>query len=104
MSFMSTHCRQGAYVVLTLGRNGLDELVLVQKVVAGGLVLLGMLQEGCASQLRQLGLVSRPQQHLAYLLADRRHSEQLGAGRDEGVSIGLGSRRRGSLGMGEGKR
>jgi hypothetical protein len=93
---MSTHCRQGAYVVFALGRNGLDELVLVQEVVAAGLVLLGVLQEGCASQLRQLGLFRRAQQHLAYLLADRRHNERLGAGRDERIAIGLETGHRGS--------
>jgi hypothetical protein len=77
MSFKSTHCRQDAYIVFGLGRNRFDELVLVQEVVAALLVLLGVLHERCASNLRQLGLVGRPQQHLAYLLANRRHGEEL---------------------------
>lgn len=75
MSFKSTHCRQNAYVVLTLGRNSVDELILIQEVIAALLVLLGVFHESCASKLRQLGLVRGPQQHLAHLLSDRRHSE-----------------------------
>jgi hypothetical protein len=89
MSFRSTHCRQIAYVVFALGRNRVNKLVLVQEVLPAFLVLLGVFHEGCASKLRQLGLLGGPQQHLANLFRDRRHGESLRPGGR--ASIGLKS-------------
>jgi hypothetical protein len=62
-----------AYVVFTFWGDRINELVLVQEIFAGGLVLLGVLHECCASKLRQLGLLGGPQQHLANLLRDGCH-------------------------------
>lgn len=89
MSFNSTHCRQNAYVVLTFWRNRLNELVLIQEVFIALLVLLSMLHESCAGKLRQLGLIGGPQQHLAYLLLDRRHDEKMVGCSGDRVSIGF---------------
>lgn len=104
MSFKSTHCRQTAYIVFALGRNGINELVLVEEVVTGGLVLLGVLHERCASKLRQLGLLGGPQQHLVDLLRNRRHGESVTSFRDEKASIGLGVVQRRDIGMGRSHR
>jgi hypothetical protein len=73
MSFMSTHCRQVAYVVFALRRDCINELFLIQEVFARRFVLLGVLHECRASKLRKLGLLGGPQQHLANLLRDARH-------------------------------
>lgn len=100
MSFNSTHCRQDAYVVLAFGRNGVDELVFAQKVVAALLVLLRVFHESCAGELRQLGLVGGPQQHLAYLLRDRRHGEKMGAAWVVGRQLASGPGREAEIGIG----
>lgn len=77
MSFRSTDCRQVAYVVFALRRNGINELILVQEVIARRLVFLGVLHKSRASKLRELGLLGGPQQHLANLLRDARHDVRL---------------------------
>lgn len=100
MSFKSTHCRQTAYIVFALGRNGVNELVLGEIVVTGRFVLLGVLHEGCASKLRQLGFFGGPQQHLIDLLRNRRHDESVPGSRDAEGSIGLLIARRRNIGMG----
>jgi hypothetical protein len=74
MSFDLTQRGQDAYIVLALGRNRINELVFRQVVVAALLVLLRVLHERLAGDLRELGLVGGPQEHLAHLLCDRRHS------------------------------
>jgi hypothetical protein len=89
MSVILANCGQVAYVVFALGRYRVDELVLVQEVLAAFLVLLGVFHECCASKLRQLGLLSGAKQHLAHLLRDRRHGESLCPGGR--ASIGLES-------------
>jgi hypothetical protein len=97
MSFKSPHCRQMAYVVFALGRNRVDELVLVEEVLAACLVLLGVFHECSASKLRQLRLLAGAQQHLANLLRDRRHGESLCPGGR--ASIGLEAGRETDLRM-----
>jgi hypothetical protein len=90
MSFKSPRCRQMAYVVFTLGRNRVDELVLVEEVLAARLVLLGVFHECSASKLRQLRLLGGAQQHLANLLRDRRHGESLCPGGRASISLVAG--------------
>jgi hypothetical protein len=83
-----------AYVVFAFRRNGRDELVLVEVVLAR-LVLLGVLHKGGARELRQLGLLGAAEKHLAHFFLDGRHSERMTLVRGSASAIGLERSRRG---------
>jgi hypothetical protein len=83
----------GIYIVLALRRHRIDELVLAEIVIAGALVLEGVLHEGGTRELGQLRLFGGAQQHLAHLVLDGRHGAQREGSQLCGGAIGPESRR-----------